>query len=120
MSNYVLGNILFNVSIRMDSDTEYTISATASNVVTFETNICCNPKKADSLKKEFDIIYDAIKNSRIALSRMELAQEYALGIYFEYTYQKNGKTVIDGYELYYQPHFTIEEAIDDAMKVKYR
>ena len=121
MANYVLDNILFNVAIEMNGENKFTISARASGVVTFEADVCYYSDRSKTCKEEFDMIYKAMKSSNITLSRMDLAQEYALGIYFEYTYtDKKGKVQSNGYELYYQPHFTIEEAIEDAMKVKYR
>jgi hypothetical protein len=104
----------------MNGKNRYIISATASNVVTFEAHRYYRKNDEQTLQEEFNKIYDAIKNSRIKLERKCLAEEYALSIDFEYTYtDEKGRNVTDGCELYYQPHFTIEEAIEDAMKLKY-
>ncbi len=120
MTNYVLDGILFTVSVETVSNKHYIIKAIANGVVTFETDIHYSKNNSKTYEEKKERIIDSIKNSRITLSRSVLAEEHALMIVFEYNYTNdNGGVETDGYELYYQPHFTIEQAIEDAMKLKY-
>ena len=118
MNTYRIDNNVFNVFVKTNSDKDYDIIATANNAITFEDNfVCCGPD-ATQFNAEKNKIIKAISTENIKLNRCDLAQENALTITFEYYYTENGEGKKDWYSLYYQPHFTIEEAIKDALIVK--
>lgn len=118
MTTYFLDNIVFNVYVKTNSEKDYDIIAIANNAITFEANfVYCGPD-ATQFNAEKNKIIKAISTDNIKLNRCDLAQEYALSITFEYYYTENGEGKKDWYSLYYQPHFTIEEAIKDALIVK--